>query len=225
MTPADRFPLTRQTWIDARLDLGDEGRAEINHHVMEVYSLPLQIYFQGTGDRRHAEVEDVIHGFFADRLARPDFFRDWQASGLRLRRWLMNAFAFYLKELRKKRQRRNREEELDVIHTGGETDDIDVRLDRAFARSLVQRALERTESLCTRQGLDRHWGLFLAHYYDDRPYREICTEFEVTSVRAATMVRTVTGKFRRQLREILSRDGATEDELNRELEQLLELTR
>ena len=101
----DVFPETQNTWIGQRLREGKEGLAEINRHVMNVYAFPLRVYYHGTPHRWLGEADDVIQGYFADRLAREDFFKEWLKSGLRLRRWLINGFGFYLKELKKKRRR------------------------------------------------------------------------------------------------------------------------
>jgi DNA-directed RNA polymerase specialized sigma24 family protein len=221
----DVFPKTLSTWIARQLETGDAGRAEVNRHVMAVYAFPLQIYFKGSSDRWLGEAEDVVHGFFADRLARRDFFADWQLSGLRLRRWLMNAFCFYLKELRRSRRKLAREEVLDETSRPGASPlegDVAGELDRAFAVSVVRRALARTEEICRKKGLESHWGLFLKHYYEGRAYKDFAAARGLDEVRAATMVRTVAGKFRAALRETIARDGATESEINRELESLLD---
>ena len=66
----DVFPETIQTWIGEQQGRGSEGRAAINHHVMSVYAWPLTVYFQGCSDRWLGEPDEVIQGFFANRLAR-----------------------------------------------------------------------------------------------------------------------------------------------------------
>ena len=84
----DAFPQTLRTWIGARLVDGHAGRADVNRHLMTVYLRPLKIYFMGTSERWLGEPDDVVSGFFADRLARENFLDDWIASGVSLRRWL-----------------------------------------------------------------------------------------------------------------------------------------
>ena len=100
---ANAFPQTRRTWIDDALDRGGDGVHDVNGHIMETYAWPLRVYYLGTNSRWLGEPDDVIDGFFADRLARDSFLGDWRASGLRLRRWLINAFCFYLLELRRRK--------------------------------------------------------------------------------------------------------------------------
>src|SRR5882672_12709738 len=99
MDKKDVFPRTLGTWIGRKLQEGKAGRAEVNRHLMSVYAWPLQVYFRGSSDRWLGEPEDIVQGFFADRLDREEFLPGCQESGLRLRRWLMNGFCFYLKEL------------------------------------------------------------------------------------------------------------------------------
>lgn len=222
----DLFPRTQYTWIGRRLDEGAAGRTDINRHVMSVYTWPLEIYFRSLRAPWLGDSEDVVQGFFASRLDREDFFRDWLESGMKLRRWLINAFCFYLKELRRQRRRSAREEPLLAEGTGKENPPAD-EIDRAFAVSIVREALLETRRSCETRGLGEHWKIFHAHYYEDRPYADIvaCGEFgKIDSVRAATMARTAAGRFRTVLRSLLRRDGATTSHVDREIEALLEVT-
>ena len=62
-----------RTWIGDRLAGG--CASAVNRHIMDVYARPLKIYYMGTSDRWLGEADDIIQGFFADRLAREDFLR------------------------------------------------------------------------------------------------------------------------------------------------------
>ena len=221
LVPEDAFPPTLNTWLRQKLEEGEAGRTEINRHLMAVYSWPLQVYFRGSSERWLGEAEDLVQGFFADRLARKDFLDAWQESGLRLRRWLMNAFCFYLKEVRRRRRKESREEDLpDDREAVFESPEVEI--DRAFAVALVRRALDETRHLCESRGLGEHWEVFHLHYYQGLPYSDIIGKLGMEQVRASTMARTVAGKFRTTLREMISRDGAQESEINSELECLLQ---
>ena len=214
------FPQTQNTWIDQKLAEGVGGRQELNHHIMNLYAFPLRVYFLSTSDRWLGEPDDVVQGFFASRLDRNVYFDDWRKSGLRLRRWLMNGFCFYLKEMRRERRKDKRSEAL--AHDPEEVEDLDSQIDRAFAVAIVQRAMVDTQELCEANGFSDHWKIFFEHYYEDKEYKDIAPDFEIDTVRAATMARTVSGKFRKALRDLLVRDGATEAEVNQELAALLE---
>ncbi len=219
----NEFPTTQNTWIGQRVHEGGGGRAAVNQHVMRVYAWPLQVYFRGTRDRWLGEPEDIVHGFFADRLAKPGFFSDWQKSGLRLRRWLMNGFCFYLSELRHAR-RKTASVSLIPESVEDETPTPEEQMDRAFAVAIVRQAMEQAYEQCRSEGLGEHWQVFLKHHYQGMTYRALAGACGVSPARAAVMARTVARKFRRSLRELLARDGAGPDEIDRELESLLEIT-
>lgn len=207
MAKEDLFPATRSTWIGDQLRRDDCGRAEVNRHVMTVYALPLRAYFLGTSERWLGDADDIVQGFFADRLARDDFFASWQQSGMPLRRWLMNAFCFFLKEQRRRHRRDSRGSALgdDPITFSG---DPDAAIDRAFVVSLVQRALDLTREGCENDSMGDHWRVFEEHHCRGRPYADIAADLGTDAARAAVMARTATRRFRMTLRELLARDSA-----------------
>ena len=217
------FPDTAKTWMGLRLAQGMEGRRDVEHHLMEVYRKPLEVFFRSRRQSWLGEATDVTTGFFISRLQRESFFADWESSGISLRRWLLNGFCFYLKELARKKQRESRGEALvgDVPDTRNSAEE---EFDRAFARSIVRRALATTRELCEAKDLETHWRVFRRHYYDGEAYAEICAALEISATRAATMARTVAGKFRSTLRELLAIDGASADRVEVELLALLEVT-
>jgi len=166
----DVFPNTAGTWIARQARLGAVGREAINRHVMMVYAEPLRVYCRGCSYRTLGDADDLVHGFLASRLPRPDFFDAWMQSGLRMRRWLMNALLFYLRE-EARRQRRGRlvagaEPAMDEGRRPALHDDVD----RAWARAVVRDAFDVAASSCRADSLDRHWTLFIEHYLHGRPY-------------------------------------------------------
>jgi len=217
----DVFPTTQRTWIDLALDGSSEDRRELNRHIMGVYAHPLRVYYLGTGSRWLGDPDEVVAGFFADRLGRDSFLTEWRRGGMRLRRWLMNAFSFYLSELRRKRRRDNRMSgEVPDVATPGPSPE---RLaDRAFGESIVAEALRVAAESCQAQQLDDHWAVFIRHTCDDVPYAELAPEFGVTAARAAVMARTASRHFRRALRLQLVSDGAGEADVDDEIRELLE---
>jgi len=223
----DHFPQTLKTWIHQKLEEGHRGREELNRYVMGIYSGPLQVYCRGTGSFHLGEPDDIVSGFFADRLSRNDYFEGWKESGLRLRRWLMNGLGFYLKEQAREQRHAgasSRNETEMEASTPDNTAEVEADMDRAFAVSVVRLALAETQKTCDTKGLREHWRIFHKHYYDGLPYAEFTQEFGVGAARAAEMARTVAGKFRSALRGILASDGARESEIDTEIETLLELS-
>lgn len=219
----DIFPDTLKTWIERKLLEGDAGRGAVNCHVMEIYSVPLGVYCRGIPARDLGDPEDLVRGFFSDRLDREDFFENWQSSDLRLRRWLMNAFAFYLKEQRRKKIRDQRLQPLEIDPLGS-TEETDKAIDKAFAISIVRKALADARDVCAAKGLHQHWEIFYRHYYEGLNYKDFIDEYGVTSLRAAEMARSAASRFRRSLRLTIASDGARESEIDDEIESFLDAT-
>jgi DNA-directed RNA polymerase specialized sigma24 family protein len=204
------------------LVLGDVGQADVNHHLMSVYAEPLRAYLACTPYRSLGEPDDLVEGFFADRLGRPEFLSGWRRSEKRLRHWLMNAFVFYLKETVRgvNRQRRSyeiSEEFPDDSQAPGEV------LDRAFAMALVQTAMEQARESCRSRGLGDHFDVFREHYWNDVAYAELGTSMGVSPERARVMARTARDAFRRALRALLLRDGGQIGNVDGEIDSLLEV--
>jgi DNA-directed RNA polymerase specialized sigma24 family protein len=187
---------------------------------MDAYAFPLRVYFLGTRDRWIGEPDDVVQGFFADRLGREDFFANWKASGKRLRHWLINGFCFYLKE-RHRELRRNGRCGADLPEPAFEDNTAADRMDRAWVMGLVREALVEAEALCNAQRLGDHWQIFVSHFYRDRPYESIAPDFGVEPMRAAVMARTAKRKFQMKLRELVRRDGVGEESVEAEINNLL----
>lgn len=217
----DVFPSTQRTWIDRTLgDFGGE-RNEVNRHIMTVYAQPLRVYFLGTRSRWLGEPDEIVAGFFADRLARPGFLDDWRHSGIRLRRWLMNAFSYYLSELQRERRRDQRTTGVvPEVAAGGATPERIV--DRAFGESIVTEALRVAQAECIAKGLQKHWGIFVRHAYDGLRYETVAAEFDVASARAAVMARTAARHFRKAVRDLLHTDGTVDGDVDDEIRALLE---
>ena len=205
------------------LQEGEVGRKEINRHLMEVYTEPLVVYLGGHSGRRPGDPRETVHGFFANRLARDDFVAKWQQSGLRLRRWLMNALSFYVMECRPRGTTMPRPAALsnNLATDAGRPEEA---VDRAFARSIVKQALRRAQHICRLQRLEEHWRIFVRHYYEGQRYEHLAADFDVTPARAAVMARTAGRKFRSALCDLVLRDGAAPGELERDIRTLLEVT-
>jgi DNA-directed RNA polymerase specialized sigma24 family protein len=221
---ADAFLTTQRTWLGQKLALGEEAVSEVSRHVMEVYREPLRIYFRGMAGKGRDDADDVVQGFFSDRLSRPDFLPAWQKSGLPLRRWLMNAFCFYMQERRRqeKRDRRGLGED-GVPEIADPSPSADVAMDRAYAVSLVRLALETTRAECAAAGLGDHWRIFVRHHLEGRPYADLASALGVTPERASIMARTVRRRFARTLEAFFDREGLDPERAQREIRSLLEV--
>jgi DNA-directed RNA polymerase specialized sigma24 family protein len=219
----DAFPATMNTWIGQRIDSGDVGRADLNRHIMAVYAHPLKVYFLGSSFRRLGEPDEMVEGFFASRLPRPDFFREWRASTMRLRRWLMNAFLFFLQEQARlaRREAARPIVELD-LSPAASGDSPEAMVDRAWAMTIVQQAWKEAEASCAAAGQERHWRIFILHHAEGRPYADLQREFGVSASQAAVMTRTASNKFKAALRDCIVNDGVAPSQVDAEIELLLE---
>ncbi len=219
----DAFPTTMATWIDDRI-ASETGRAEIKHHIMDVYRDPLMIYYRGTRDRWLGSAEEIVGGFFADRLSRPAFLERWGSSGIPLRRWLMNALCFYLKEVRKARKRDARMTSMEAANIPeASSPDVAAReVDQAFVRSVVRVCLVRAEVECQSEDLELHWSAFSLHYLDGLSHEEIALRLGVTQERVAVLSRVARHRFRRHVRAAVARDAGVKSEVDARLDELLE---
>jgi len=103
--PVDHFPSTHATWIDAQLTIaeragahtedGQSARRALQQHLMQRYHEPLRAYVRGSSMRQLGDADELVGGFFADRVGAHGFLADWRESRMPLRRWLMNGISFY----------------------------------------------------------------------------------------------------------------------------------
>lgn len=219
----DVFPNTMGTWIHQQLEDGSAGRELVNEHVMSVYAHPLRVYFLGSSLRSLGEPDDMVAGFFASRLERDGYFDQWRESGMRLRRWLMNGFLFYLKE-EIRRQKRDGKSSLGEDPITPMIENPDADFDRAWAQAMVRDAWLDASRSCEQDGLGDHWRLFIRHHVEGLPYKEFVAEFDVTPSQAAVMVRTATSRFKKAVRERILNDGVRDSEVDNEIRRLMEIT-
>lgn len=218
------FPETQIGWIEQRLGEGRTGQSQVNEHIMQVYYRPLQYYYLGLkGLRNLGEPDDIVNGFFADRLSRNDFMPKWRESGLKLRRWLMNGLHFYLKErIRAQSRDRNASGQVEELQVAVEPANPEGDFEREFANALVAEALKRVQDVCTKKGLDDHWDIFVRHHYHGESYKDFAHEYRVEPVRASVMARTVRDRFRATIRELLIDDGVKPNDIENEIRSLME---
>ena len=217
----EAFPDTVRTWIGEQLDQGTSGQNAVNQHLMAVYAEPLKIYLLGSSWRTMGDPDELVQGFFASRLDRSGFLTDWQASGLRLRRWLVNGFLFYMRETWRRHRRDGAASLSDAVEpTVEEQTDA---FDRAWARSLVHDACDEAASACAASGQQAHWDLFIQHTLMGRSFADLAQEQEVTAAQATVMARTAMHKLRRAVRARIARDGGPEVGVDREIRALLEV--
>jgi len=228
----DVFPSTHATWLRESIAAGPDGRSRATQAVLARYREPLRIYLSGTtfgrSTRRDpldgADGEDLVHGFLAHRVARPEFLEGWIHSGFTLRRWMINGFLFYLRE-QNRSARRRRAREGAASPSTGRVDDPLVRFERAWALAVIREASAATESTLAERGKRAHWELFVRHFVDDIPYGELTPPFGLTPSQAASVAREVAFLLRGNIRKVLAADGVPEEDVGPELALIEDLLR
>jgi DNA-directed RNA polymerase specialized sigma24 family protein len=221
--PSRPFPDTDRTWIRTSLAAGSRERAVVQEHLMQVYGAPLQQLCRTILRMSAEDAVDVVHGFFASRLARDDYLAGWERSGERLRLWLWRGLRFHAKEYARYLRRLPATADLPDGPDDAATDP-GREMDRAFAAAIVRAATEIAGQRCAEDGFPDHWRVWHARYAEGRTLREIADELRVTPNRAVVMLRAPTRRFRAALTEILVRDGVPREDLPRAIEELLDAT-
>ena len=112
MPDRSAFPTTHATALLTLVTDGGAGAEQAKAAgiaLMRRYADPLTVFVRGSSLARLGEPEEIVNGYFATRLsdeaAIVEFLTKWVASGMRLRRWLMNGILFYGQGLARDRAR------------------------------------------------------------------------------------------------------------------------
>lgn len=215
------FPSTQQTWVEAELARGSAGRDAINDHVMSRYAGPLEVYYYGSSFSSMGVAQEFVNGFFASRLARGGYLEAWQESNLRLHRWLINGFIFYLREQLKEKSLPSIDCK-DLDESAKVAGPVEA-FERAWAKSILADACKNASDKCLEQNRGDDWVVFKHHYIDGRPYRWIEKQFGWDPIRAGSMSRFATNVLRQELESLLYKEGIPVSELQLEMSRLLEI--
>lgn len=233
----DHFPSTHATWITERVDLSADPAAapslvqaaldELNAHVMSRYFAPLRAYVQGSGWRGLGESADLVNGFFASRLEKPDYLLHWRDSGLPLRRWLMNGLLLHLHErARAERRASRRTESRDpsllerVVSDMEHAPDAERAMDRAWAEAVVQAAVRDTMQALEQSGRAQAWTTFRRHFVEGAAYDAIARETGVSVKELKAHAKLVQRWLRGSIERVLQQDGVAAEAIEAETDRL-----
>lgn len=215
----DLFPTTQSTWLATEIvERPDAARV----HVMSRYAGPLAAYVRASSLRGLGEADEIVNDFLASRLAESAYLARWSASGLPLRRWLVNGLITHTRNRLLTESRRTRATGPvmpladDASAPSPETDAL-LALERAWAVRTVTEAHERVHTELVAEGRAAWWELFRLHGVQGMPYEQACTISSVSPSNATNVHRAVVTRLRDALRAILERDGVRPDEIDREL--------
>lgn len=229
-----QFPSTHATWIVESLANGERGLQLAQLHVMERYRDALIAYATALPARAVAEPAELVSGFFTRRVATEGFLTAWRASGLSLRRYLMNGLSLdartVLRSERREAERRRRfatEEAAEARERARREADAEAAFEGAWARAVVGEACERVRAELVAAGDANAWEAFEAHVMRGEPYARIAAarggagEETRATEKLAVEVRRVGRRMRAALRDTLAEEGIAPGEVERELRVVL----
>ena len=247
--PTDHFPSTHATWIDAQLTIAEDGEraaaagdasgrvraanahAAVREHVMSRYATALTAYVSTPALRDVAERDEIVGGFFARTMGDPQFFVRWRASGMPLRRWLMNAIAFHCRGLVRDAQRERRRvdgaggaltDPTDAADRlpGKEPDPADA-FDRAWALALSNEAYAMVQAELVARGRGADDEVFRLHVIDGLTYAEVAARSGRTEAECLNTTRRVAVALRTAVRDLLREEGVPTDGLDLAVDEVL----
>ena len=231
LTPSRSFPETQTVWISDRLSEGEAGLMLANGYVMESYVRPLSIYCSKIGLARSVRIDadDLVHGFFANRLSNSEYLKSWLTSGLRLRQWLRNGLHFYVHELR-----RQNAAQLGKLgpHIGDQAlpEEVpsegaahDHEFERAWALAALDLAMKETKEGLEKRNRRDEWEMFCSHHVEGVPHAIIGERFQLSTAQVAQRTFAVGAQLRDALYGILRKDGALRSEIDVEVRSMMEV--
>lgn len=215
---------------DAREKAREEARRALRTHLLERYHRPLAVLLRAHAPALADEAEDIVHGFLAEALGRTSdaperFVARFEASGMRLRRWMANGLLFHARGVLRDRQRER------LRFAARELDELDARLapaadeafERAWAQSIVREACARVEEALresSRGRTDIAWRVFWRHAIEGRAYAELAGEFGLSPQALADLVRGVSRRVRAEIERTLLDEGVPGPEIAAEVARL-----
>jgi len=232
--PVDHFPSTHATWIldTLRTVSGgspaerEQAARELRTHIMARYREPLLAYAAASSFRALSSPEDLVHGFFAERLPDIEYLRTWTGTGMRLRRWLCNGLLLHMFGVAKQRRRDARTTE--AAQQAAERAQAlqgeqaaDRAFDRAWARGVIGRAVQAAEQALRTERREAEWTVFARHLIDGVPLPRVAEELGEREGSARAMLRLALRRFEDAVTAELVADGIPPAELHAEAQAIL----
>lgn len=211
-------------WISQRLSEGEAGILLANGYLMAHYVRPLTTYCRAIGLAKsvRADADEVVHGFFANRLSNSEYLKSWLSSGLRLRQWLRNGLHLYVHEQRR--------ENATQVGGSGLSNEIldeghayDHEFERAWALSALDLATKETMDSFEKRGRRDDWEMFWSHHVNGVCHATIGVRFQLSAAQVAQRSFAVAAQLRDSLCGILRKDGVLGSEINAEVRAMMEV--
>jgi DNA-directed RNA polymerase specialized sigma24 family protein len=223
------FPTTAATFLTMCLDRASDGdTAEACRHVMLRYSAPLVAYAASSRLSRVDEPEELVHGFFAEKLATRGFLDRWRASGMPLRRWMLNGLVFHARGLVRDRAREDsrRLPASHLEHEPADSSETERLFERAWALALVEAACRFVHAELAAEGRESAYDAFHRHHFHGVALATLAAERGTPIGTISTELRHATRRLRRTAESMLRDEIGSADplEIERELERVRTLT-
>jgi hypothetical protein len=248
----DHFPSTHATWIDAQLTLIDgadashagphAGRAEtareaLRRHLWDRYHAPLRAYAHGGSLRRAGEPDELVVGYFAERVTAPDFLPAWRRSNMPLRRWMMNGIGFYARGVVRDRMRDRLRPFTDLASTPMSDSDwanpsaddallsadertAETAFERAWAIAVLDAAHTQAHAQLASEGRLDEYDAFRRRVIEGEGYDTIGPSLGMSAQQCAGATRLVSQRMAAALREVLRAEGVRESEMDRTVQEV-----
>lgn len=235
MPAVDHFPSTHETWIDGQLERAGiaqpreaaVARAALASHLMERYYEPLCVYVRTRALVGLGEPADIVGDFFARDVDAVAFLGRWRASGMPLRRWVMNAMALHCRGLRRDAERaaRRQDDSADVGDVPGADARAERAFDRAWAVSIANRAFWIAHADAESRGRLQDALAFRLHALDELPHEAIARQLGITVAQSAHAYKRVSARMREAVSDLLRQDGVPPEMLESAVVEVLALVR
>lgn len=172
----------------------------------------------------YEDAESVVNGFFAERLASDRVLLSWAAERCRFRAWIRSTMRNYLLSLvaiqrQEAVNRRNLEER--SVHAEFEAGGPEEAFDLAFRVCVVREAMRTAATRARSLGRDGAWQAFVAHELRGKAYSELTHLVPGTHGQQAAALRRMRALLVQALRDAVAWPGASESEIDEELEVLM----
>jgi RNA polymerase sigma-70 factor (ECF subfamily) len=238
--PGGRFQTTQWSVIRAAQTDDQTRRRMVVGNLMERYWRPVYSYLRYKG-YDNEKAKDLTQGFFAEIVWGDDLLGRTDRSKGRFRTFLLTALQRYVVSVHRKENARKRRpaagfvdvemEELPLLATTRMGTAADETFYRSWASDLLGNVLSQVEAEYCRTGRDRHWRVFQAKVLtpilqdaEAPPLEEICKNCGVEDeTKASNMIVTVKRRFQAVLRRNLRDLVPSEDEVDAEFHEILEI--
>lgn len=227
--PGD-FPSTHWSLLARAGDPSKPGYRESLEHLMMVYWRPVYLYIRVGWAQSNDDAKDFTQDFLV-RLSDGNILQSYDKAKGRFRAYLKGALRHFLLDQQKTVSSQKRgggrtiiplDDEPPVPSDGGSPEEV---FDRAWAQSLLERALRDVQDSLRRKGRERSWRVF--DLYEIRPskpdqisYREVGKELGISETEVKSHLEYVRLMVRQALRRCAADTVVSEDDLYAELKEL-----